>query len=88
MGINEDGSEPDNRAILELKSNSKGVILPRLSDSERDAFYQDVPEGMIIYSTTDQQLQIFMINKWFPISKGIPEDAPIPTTVTDIDGNT
>ncbi len=76
VGINEDGSEPDNRAILDVKSTSKGVILPRLSDTERDALYQDVPQGMIIYNTTDQQLQVFINNKWFPLSMGTYEDAP------------
>lgn len=86
VGINEDGSEPDSRAILDVKSSSKGVIMPRLTDAERDALYQDVPEGMIIYNTTDQQLQIFMNNQWFPLSMGTPEDAP-ELTVTDEDGN-
>ncbi len=76
VGINDDGSEPDSRAILDVKSTSKGVILPRLSDTERDALYQDVPQGMIIYNTTDQQLQVFINNKWFPLSMGTYEDAP------------
>jgi uncharacterized protein (TIGR02145 family) len=75
VGINEDGSEPDSRAILDVKSNSKGVILPRLTDSERAALSTDIPFGMIIFNTTDSALQIFMGTAWYNLSLGSAEEA-------------
>lgn len=77
VGINSDGSEPDNRTILHLKSNSKGVLLPQLTDVDRDALFQDIPNGMLIFNTSDLQLQIFLNNKWYPLTMGTPEDAPL-----------
>ena len=76
VGINEDGSEPDSRAILDVKSTSKGVLLPRLSDTERDALFRDVPFGMMIFNTTDSALQIFMDTAWYSLSMGTVETAP------------
>ena len=35
VSINEDGSSPDESAILDVKSSNKGMLLPRLSDTER-----------------------------------------------------
>jgi len=86
VGINADGSEPDSRTILDVKSTNKGVLLPRLSDTERDALYQNVPNGMLIFNTTTQTLQIFSNNGWYPLSMGAGIDAPLPPT--DGDGNT
>jgi len=34
VGINEDGSSPDNSAILDIKSNTKGLLPPRMSISQ------------------------------------------------------
>lgn len=85
VGINDDGSEPDSRAILEVKSTDKGVLLPKLSEAERDALCRDVPFGMIIFNTSDSTLQVFMDTAWYPISFGTPQTAEQP--LVDIDGN-
>lgn len=77
IGINDDNSEPDERAILDVKSNSKGVLLPRLTDEERDSLFIDVPFGMLIFNTTDNEFQVFMNNKWYPFSLGTPENAKV-----------
>ncbi len=77
IGINDDNSEPDERTILDVKSNSKGVLLPRLTDEERDSLFIDVPFGMLIFNTTDNEFQVFMDNKWYPFSFGTPEDAKV-----------
>jgi len=76
----------DDAAILDVRSTSKGVLLPRLTDEQRNALYRDVPQGMLIFNTTDQQFQFFLDNKWYPLSVDTPEDAPT-ETVTDYDGN-
>lgn len=37
VGINNDASQPDNTAILDIKSNSKGLLIPRMTSAERTA---------------------------------------------------
>ncbi|MGE5520452.1 MAG: hypothetical protein ACM3VS_11040, partial [Candidatus Dadabacteria bacterium] len=37
VGINADGSTPDNSAMLDVKSNTKGLLIPRMLQSERNA---------------------------------------------------
>ncbi len=45
-------------SLLELESNSQGLLLPRMSTIERDdAFDNDAPAGMLIFNTDMQQLQ-------------------------------
>jgi uncharacterized protein (TIGR02145 family) len=85
VGINADGSQPDPRAMLDVKSTSKGVLLPRLTDAERNALYHDIPDGMLIINTTTNELQIFFGSKWYPLTMGTGIDAP---DLLDIEGNT
>ena len=50
VAINNDGSDPHPLAILDVKSTSKGVLLPRMRSAERMAI-QNPPEGLMIYDT-------------------------------------
>lgn len=50
VGINEDGSLPNPNAILDVKSFTKGILIPRVSSSGRLA----IPnvKGMLVYDST------------------------------------
>ena len=37
VGISVDGSTPDNSAMLDIKSTSGGLLIPRMTTTERDA---------------------------------------------------
>jgi hypothetical protein len=37
VAINTDGSTADNTALLDVKSNSKGILIPRLTTNERNS---------------------------------------------------
>ena len=37
VGINVAGTVPDNSAILDVSSTTKGLLLPRMTTTERDA---------------------------------------------------
>ncbi|MCX6278309.1 MAG: hypothetical protein NT004_09450 [Bacteroidetes bacterium] len=52
VGINDDGSQPDNSAMLHIKSSSKGLLIPQMSKEERDAIVLPA-NGLLIYQTTD-----------------------------------
>ena len=50
VAINADGSTPDNSAILDIKSNSKGVLVSRMLLTERNAIALPAT-GLLIYQT-------------------------------------
>lgn len=54
----------DASAKLEVKSTDKGVLLPRLTTTQRNAI-NEVVEGLIIYNTTDHEMQYYVDSKWY-----------------------
>jgi len=58
VGINSDGSLPDSSAMFDIESTDKGVLLPRMTQAQRDAISN--PEtGLIIYCIDCIQLQLY-----------------------------
>ncbi|MGA0825473.1 MAG: hypothetical protein ACO3PJ_08010, partial [Burkholderiaceae bacterium] len=51
------GITPDNSAMLDLQSTSKGVLFPRMTTAERDAISSPVT-GLMIFNTTTGCLEI------------------------------
>ena len=52
ISINEDGSTPDSSAILDVSSSNKGLLIPRMTETERDAI-SNPAVGLMIYNTTN-----------------------------------
>lgn len=50
IGINEDGSNPDPSAILDIKAIDKGFLVPRLSSLQKDNILTPA-EGLMVYQT-------------------------------------
>jgi trimeric autotransporter adhesin len=50
VAINEDGSLPDPKAILDIRSSNKGVLIPRMSTADRQSLVG--PKGLLVYDTT------------------------------------
>jgi trimeric autotransporter adhesin len=50
VAINTDGSTPDNSAMLDIKSTSKGILFPRMTLLQRNAIASPA-NGLIIYQT-------------------------------------
>ncbi len=67
VAINTDGSSPDASAILDMQSTTKGVLLPRLTDAERDAISSPVA-GLVIFNIDVQKLQIYNGSVWKSMS--------------------
>lgn len=44
---------PNARAVLDLQSTEKGMLTPRLTTAQRDAMPNNLPEGLLIYNTTN-----------------------------------
>ncbi len=50
IGINADGSAPNPNAMLDIKSNTKGMLIPRTSTTSRIAIPNT--KGLLVYDTT------------------------------------
>lgn len=54
---------PDPSAVLELKSTDKGLLPPRLTESERNGISSPA-EGLIIYNTTVDLIEFYDSAQW------------------------
>ncbi len=64
VGINTDGSAPDNSAMLDIKSTTKGLLIPRMTLAERDNI-QNPAEGLFIFQTNNSPgLYYFYNTEW------------------------
>ncbi|MEI6348558.1 MAG: tail fiber domain-containing protein [Bacteroidota bacterium] len=50
VGINADGSSPDGSAMLDVKSTSKGLLIPRMTAVQKTAILSPVA-GLMVYQT-------------------------------------
>jgi uncharacterized protein (TIGR02145 family) len=77
VSINANGDPPDNSAILDVKSTSKGLLIPRMTQSELTAINSPA-NGLQVFCTTDNKLYIFLssINRWKEVEFGSGELLP------------
>ncbi|HNQ21198.1 MAG TPA: hypothetical protein PKI46_09075, partial [Bacteroidales bacterium] len=66
VGINIDGSTPDNSAMLHIKSTTHGILIPRLSDAQRNAIPSPAT-GLLIYNTTTNKFNFYNGSGWYEI---------------------
>ena len=52
VAINRDGNLPHPSSILDIKSTSEGILIPRLTDTERLSIISPAP-GLMVYQTND-----------------------------------
>lgn len=50
-------SSPDKSSVLDLTSNNKGLLVPRMSSAKRDSILLP-PKGLIIFNTTSNAIEI------------------------------
>lgn len=70
ISINTNSSPPDNSASLDIKSTDKGLLIPRVTQAQRDAIVNPA-QGLIIYQT-DQVTGFYYYtqNAWIRIHYG------------------
>jgi uncharacterized protein (TIGR02145 family) len=74
VGINDDGSAPDSKAMLDVKSSTKGFLPPRMAATQRNAIVSP-PAGLIIWCTncgTSGELQVYNGTVWTNMMGGTP----------------
>ena len=62
-GISTDGSQPDNTAMLDVKSTNKGLLPPRMTTTQMNGIPAP-PEGLMIYNTTVNSICWFNGTSW------------------------
>ncbi len=70
--ISADGADPDASAILDVKSTTKGVLIPRMSETEIESIYNPT-NGLVVFNTTDNKIYVFIAadNYWKVILYGV-----------------
>jgi len=67
VSINTTGNDPDNSAMLDVSSTTKGLLIPRMTTTERDQIQQPA-EGLIIFNTTSSSLNFYSGQVWYTVS--------------------
>jgi hypothetical protein len=76
VAINNTGAAADTRAILDISSNTKGLLIPRMTQGERDAIVAP-PTGLLIYNTSANSFQYFNSAIWNNLThSGIVNGSP------------
>jgi len=61
MSISPNGSIPDNSAMLDVKSTTKGMLLPRMTQSQIEAIASPA-NGLVVFCTTDNKFYVYIAN--------------------------
>ncbi|MCF8234642.1 MAG: hypothetical protein K9G67_06710 [Bacteroidales bacterium] len=69
ISVNIDGSSPDASAMLDVQSTEKGVLVPRMSSSERTGI-SNPATGLLVYDNETRSFWFFNGNGWQEIKKG------------------
>jgi uncharacterized protein (TIGR02145 family) len=82
VAINNDGTPPDESAILDLQSTSQGLLLPRLSNTERDGITSPA-SGLFIFNTDMGTIQFYSFGQW----QSLTTESCAPEQPNSITGN-
>jgi len=63
VAVNTDGSVPDNSAMIDVKSTSKGMLVPRMTAAQRIAIVSPAT-GLIVFDTDVNSLFTFAGSAW------------------------
>ena len=81
VAINETGSDPDASSILDISSNNKGLLVPRLTTIQRNAIASPAT-GLLVFDTDTETFWYKEASVWVEIKSG---NAGI---LTDVDNDT
>jgi len=71
IGINTDNSVPDNSAMLDVKSTTKGVLIPRMTQAQIEAISSPA-NGLQVFCTTDSKIYVYVstVGQWKEVAYG------------------
>jgi len=77
IGLNGDGTTPDPFAVLDVKSTTKGLLIPRLSFAERNAIEWPATSLMIYQTDNSPGFYYYTGASWIPIGGLLTETDPV-----------
>ena len=69
VAINNDSSLPDPSAMLDVKSDTAGILIPRMTAMQRDAI-NNPAQGLLVFVTDDNTFYYFDSNSWQSVGSG------------------
>lgn len=78
--------DPEESSILHLESNSKGLLPPRLTDTDKSNISNPVA-GLVIYNTSINRLEVYDGNQWISIREADRLEIETKSTDFTITGN-
>lgn len=76
VGINNAGGDPHPSAGLDVDFTNKGLLLPRMTEAQRDNI-ADPAEGLIIFNTTSGCFNVYQGTEWYQwCATCIPPESP------------
>lgn len=66
LSIGRGNADGDAAAVVDIGGTTKGLLIPRLSTTQRNAI-ASVPTGLLVYNTTLNQLEHFNGSVWGPV---------------------
>ncbi|MCH2045993.1 MAG: hypothetical protein MK212_17895 [Saprospiraceae bacterium] len=63
VSINNDGTDPDASAILDIKSTTQGFLIPRMTSIQRDAI-SNPATSLMIYNTSISSFEFYNNTAW------------------------
>ena len=67
VAVTTDGSGPDNSAMLDVKSTTKGLLPPRMTTNQRTSIVAPAT-GLVVYDTDLNSLFLRTATAWMPLS--------------------
>lgn len=71
IAINEDGTRPNPATLLDIKSDNKAVLLPRMTTTQRLAI-TGLTKGMVVFDVTTNSFWFYKGSAWSEIGLGSP----------------
>jgi len=69
VGINTDGSPANNSSMLDVKSTSKGMLVPRMTTAQRNAIVSPA-NGLLVYDTDVNSFWFYNGTNWTNVAGG------------------
>jgi hypothetical protein len=70
VGINATGGDPNNSAMLDIESSSKGILIPRLTKTQRDAIVTPATGLMVFQTDNSPGFYYYTGTDWTKITAG------------------
>ncbi len=68
VAVNTDGSAADPSAMLDIQSDTAGILIPRMTTAQRDAI-KNPAKGLMVYVTDDNTFYYFNGTSWDKVGK-------------------